>query len=786
MAYDEVRNVTVLFGGFDTDYDDETWEYNGTTWTKKSPSQKPSARYGHSMVYFSALQKIVLFGGLAADGRSAETWTYNGSNWTRLSPAQRPSARFNHSLVSNSIGNKVVLFGGNTSSVFDNETWEFNGMNWAEVTTETSPSERYSAVAAFDALRTRVVVFGGYADEEAYFADTWAYDQDTLAWFDITPLDPADSPTSRSDFAMVYDETNATDLIFGGYYEDTTTPDPKDYSFDYFDETYEWDFGTAVWVKLAPASAPSVRSRTAMVYDSGNSISLLFGGYYQQKTYNEGTHEWEVISTNFYNDTWTFDSATKEWAQASPATSPSARADHSLFYDSIRGKITLYGGIDSGGNRLTDLWEYDVDGDSWTEVTTTLVVTGDVVPDARSNSAVVYNTNDEYMYLFGGTTASGYNAETWLLDIGRWVDQTTEAYLPELYSFGYSCCEWPVVAAPWLLSATATDESTVRIVFDTTLIYSAHTLQSGNFSFVGASVITMATDATRIDDVTFDLSISGTMVNDGDYTVTVTDVMEPFGNHIDPAHDTATFKGIASEAPQLSLADFESSTKALVTFDLDMSVIGLDTKENYTITESPTLSGAVAMNGTNVLLTFDRDMQNNAALVLASNYVFSGPTVLTTSVVTRIDGAHVNLLTLESMTDGGTYTVTASNVESTEGIVIDPAYDNASYTYTDLAPRIVFSGTFLLDVTFSVSFDSAMNASTVENIANWTTTFPPDIWIVSIVHDDMTDTAQFTINKTYAWPLSYDVTATSSVESAAGYSIHPDFDTVSVTSSPPP
>src|SRR5206468_6198626 len=70
MAYDSARDKILLFGGTDgtqnTNFSD-TWEYDPAaptpTWTLLSPATTPPARSGHGMVYDSARQRIVMFGG---------------------------------------------------------------------------------------------------------------------------------------------------------------------------------------------------------------------------------------------------------------------------------------------------------------------------------------------------------------------------------------------------------------------------------------------------------------------------------------------------------------------------------------------------------------------------------------------------------------------------------------------------------------------------------------------------------------------------------------------------
>jgi len=86
MAFDEDRNVVVLFGGFDVEYDDETWEWDGTagTWTQRITTVQPSPRAGHSMAYDGARGVTVLYGGGAGD-----TWEWNGlaGTWTLATPS---------------------------------------------------------------------------------------------------------------------------------------------------------------------------------------------------------------------------------------------------------------------------------------------------------------------------------------------------------------------------------------------------------------------------------------------------------------------------------------------------------------------------------------------------------------------------------------------------------------------------------------------------------------------------------------------------------------------------
>ena len=46
---------------------------------------------------------------------------------------------------------------------------------------------------------------------------------------------------------------------------------------------------------------------------------------------------------------------TPDWTQITTANTPSARNQHGMAYDSVRGKVVLFGGYASG--RLNDTWE---------------------------------------------------------------------------------------------------------------------------------------------------------------------------------------------------------------------------------------------------------------------------------------------------------------------------------------------------------------------------------------------------------------------------------------------
>ncbi len=139
MAYDVERGVTVMFGGAAAQDSllADTWEWDGSTWTENTVSG-PSARYGHAMAYDSINGVTVLFGGQTeiqfGQGVLGDTWTFDGTAWTELAIAG-PSPRSFVKMVYDSARNRIVLFGGWNGTQMVDDTWEL------VINTQTGASE---------------------------------------------------------------------------------------------------------------------------------------------------------------------------------------------------------------------------------------------------------------------------------------------------------------------------------------------------------------------------------------------------------------------------------------------------------------------------------------------------------------------------------------------------------------------------------------------------------------------------------------------------------------------
>jgi len=132
MAFDSVRKRVVLFGGRSNGVRQaDTWEWDGSNWTQISTSSAPSARFWHSMAFDSQLGKTRIFGGdhVAAFslGPVNDTWEWDGASWTQDVTSSAPSPRAGQSMAFDSGRGRSIVFGGTDESfpgVFYNDTWE--------------------------------------------------------------------------------------------------------------------------------------------------------------------------------------------------------------------------------------------------------------------------------------------------------------------------------------------------------------------------------------------------------------------------------------------------------------------------------------------------------------------------------------------------------------------------------------------------------------------------------------------------------------------------------------
>src|SRR3954453_18164002 len=79
-------------------------------WAQRFPLTHPPNTSLGGIVFDSARNEVVLFGGRLDLGFSNTTWTWNGQNWTQKSPSSSPPVRFWNCMAYDSVRNKTVLY----------------------------------------------------------------------------------------------------------------------------------------------------------------------------------------------------------------------------------------------------------------------------------------------------------------------------------------------------------------------------------------------------------------------------------------------------------------------------------------------------------------------------------------------------------------------------------------------------------------------------------------------------------------------------------------------------
>ncbi|MBI5527235.1 MAG: hypothetical protein HY897_12945 [Deltaproteobacteria bacterium] len=224
-------------------------------------------------------------------------------------------------------------------------------------------------------------------------------------WTDRTP--PGTLPPSAGVHqAMVYDSARGKVIMLFG--APTSGYDPVQ-------GPWEWDGTLGTWTDRTPAGTkPLARWGHAMVYDEERQRVVVFGG-----SYYDG-------SSRYLADTWEWDGAAGIWIERTPAgVKPGARSRHAMAYDSTRRKVVLFGGTD-GSNNMNHTWEWDGALGTWTDRTP-----GAAKPSARSGHAMVYDSAQKKVFLFGGYDGS-YRQDTWEWDgeLGTWIERTPAGTKP--------------------------------------------------------------------------------------------------------------------------------------------------------------------------------------------------------------------------------------------------------------------------------------------------------------------------------------------------------------------
>jgi hypothetical protein len=247
----------------------------------------------------------------------------------------------------------------------------------------SSPGVRNGHRLTFDPGTGEVLMFGG-ADHERVLDDLWAWSGHT--WRRLR----ASGPGPRTFPGFAFDRARGEAVLFGG----NRVLFGREGDLDtMLADTWVWRQGQ--WSRR-DTGGPPARSEPVMAYDSRRQRVVLFGGY--QRSPHGSVR---------LGDTWEWDGS--RWARRA-VDGPEARSSAALAYDSLRGRMVLFGG--RAQTALSgETWEWD--GATWARVSE-----GDA--DPRFNPVMAFDEAAGMVVRFGGWTGNVRTDDTWVFRAPRW------------------------------------------------------------------------------------------------------------------------------------------------------------------------------------------------------------------------------------------------------------------------------------------------------------------------------------------------------------------------------
>ena len=448
-VYDAANNLMIVYGG-DAGAANlgDVWvlsNANGTggtpNWTKLAPAgAAPYTRSGHSAIYDSANDRMIIFGGFHSTRTLSDTYALTFANgiggtpaWVKITATGTAPAVGYHTAVYDTAKNAMYIFAGSSSNAKlagDDHAFTLTNANGlaASAWTRGGPPARFSQAMIYDPATDSVFVYAGqHALTNTIFGDYWQTNKVTAsANLNWTPVNVGGTPPKpRSGPSAQYDSVNKRMMVFGGN-TGFSAPCMNDYWVMFNANNVTGKKPT--WTSVVPAGTPpGVRTRHVAAYDATSNTLIVFGGF-------------DCVS-GYYNDVWVLSNAnnltgTPVWTQLSPTGGgPSPRESTSAVYNSTANTLTVFGG-DDGGAPFGDIWVLSfangIGGTpAWTEITPS-----NNGPSARSGHTATYDAQNDLMTIYGGDDGTNLLGDAWVLSAASgqgtstWTEISTAGAAP--------------------------------------------------------------------------------------------------------------------------------------------------------------------------------------------------------------------------------------------------------------------------------------------------------------------------------------------------------------------
>jgi hypothetical protein len=261
----------------------------------------PAARDGHSAVYDSATNRMIVFGG-GTDGAPyfSDVWVLTNADgqggaatWSQLTPSgPSPDTRWLHTAVYDSSSNRMIVFGGGNSSQTFSDVWVLSNANglggpptWTQLSPGgSSPKGVLASSAVYDPVNNIMTIFGGENLARTAFTNgVWTLSHanglgGAPQWTNIVADNAPGSPAKRWSHSAAYDAASNRMTVFGG----GSFSGPS--SLSGFNDVWVVSSanglgGPPTWTKLAATGLkPGPRGLHTAVYDTVNNRMMVFGG----------------------------------------------------------------------------------------------------------------------------------------------------------------------------------------------------------------------------------------------------------------------------------------------------------------------------------------------------------------------------------------------------------------------------------------------------------------------------------------------------------------------------
>ena len=239
-----------------------------------------------------------------------------------------------------------------------------DNVTWSRLTGAAQPSATTGMALV---SRDRDVFGFGGSQNGSPVAEAWTF-TGAGGW---TPS-VSGGPAGRVGHGIAFDPSANRVVVYGGESPVSVFGDTW-----YYTDAVGWGFrpgGPGARVDMAMTTAPGAVG--VVMFGGNSSLGVTFG------------------------DTWILDGATPGWVSVSTINAPSPRFGHGLAYDPVHDMVWLFGGFDSTGRALGDLWSFD--GVDWTAV-----VPAGTAPDPRGYALVEWDLYRERLVVaFGAVTPS--------------------------------------------------------------------------------------------------------------------------------------------------------------------------------------------------------------------------------------------------------------------------------------------------------------------------------------------------------------------------------------------